>query len=147
MYNLEAPPPSQERPRERRWALLSLGSLALALILAGLAVNHLRKSGPAAAAAVDHRPLPAAVRAQVLALLDQHLLEGRLEEVAQGPVREFRISGRTRAPLAQEFYAGFKPLVADQLMPLLRPYGEIISFDIAALDLPPARLRPLPAKD
>ena len=77
-------------------------------------------------------------------LLDRHLLDARLSELHQGNLREFRIKGRTRAPLAQEFYAGFRPAVVQRLMPLLRPYGDIISFDIASLDLPPARLRPLP---
>ena len=79
-----------------------------------------------------------------MAILDQHLEAATLEELRQGPVREFHIRGRSKAPLAQEFYAGFRPAVASRLMPLLQPYGEIISFDIAALDLPPARLRPIP---
>ena len=80
-------------------------------------------------------------------MLSQHLLDPRLEEQLRGPLREFHVKGRTRAGLAQEFYAGFRPALVNRLMPLLRPYGEIISFDIASLDLPPARLRPLPTKD
>jgi hypothetical protein len=67
-----------------------------------------------------------------------------MQDLKAGPLREFHIQGRARAPLAQEFYRDFRPAVADRLMPLLRPYGDIISFDIASLDLPPARLRPLP---
>jgi len=124
-----------------------LGALALSLGGAALAVNHLRQSRPAQAAPVDHGPLPAPVRAQVLALLEQHLLDAELQDLRQGAVREFRVKGRTREGLAQDFYAGFKPAVAGRLMPLLRPYGEVLSFDIASLDLPPARLRPLPGKD
>ena len=115
----------------------------LALAGAGVAVHHLAQSAPPPADAVDHGPLPAAVRTQVMALLDQHLVDAQLVELHQGPLREFRIKGRSRAPLAQTFYAGFRPAVVNTLMPLLRPYGEIISFDIASLDLPPARLRPL----
>lgn len=148
MFSLESPPPSsQDRSRERRWAVVSLTALALALGLAALAVNRLRQSAPAPAPAVDHGPLPAAVRASVQVTLDEFLLDAQLEEGALGPVREFRVKGRTRAPLAQDFYAGFRPAVVNRLMPLLRPYGEILSFDVASLDLPPARLRPLPSKD
>ncbi len=144
MYTLESPPQASERVPERRWALASAVAVGLALAGAGLAIRHLAQSSPAPAPAVDHGPLPAAVRAQVLALLDRHLLDAELVELRAGPAREFRVKGRTRAPLAQTFYAGFRPAVVDRLMPLLRPYGEIISFDIASLDLPPARLRPLP---
>ena len=115
------------------------------LTLAGsaLAVHHLAQKGPPPQPAVDPGALPAAVRQQVQDLLDRFLLDARFEETRTGPMREFRIKGRTRAPLAQEFYAGFRPALVDTLMPLLRPYGEVISFDIASLDLPPARLRPL----
>jgi hypothetical protein len=144
MISLETAPPAQERRRERRWTIISLGLVACTLAGAALAVNTLRKTRPAQAAPVDHGPLPAAVRTEVLAVLNQHLLDARLEEYAQEGLREFHIKGRTRAGLAQEFYAGFRPAVVGRLMPLLRPYGEVISFDIASLDLPPARLRPLP---
>jgi hypothetical protein len=147
MLSLETPPPPQDRRRERRWTVVSLGLVAFTLAGAALAVNTLRKTQPAVTAPVDHGPLPPAVRAEVLAVLDQHLLDPRLEEYAQGSMREFHIKGRTRAGLAQEFYAGFRPAVVGRLMPLLRPYGEVLSFDIASLDLPPARLRPLPTKD
>jgi len=144
LFSLESSPQASDRVRERRWALASALAVGLTLAGAGLAIHHLAQSSPPPAAAVDHGPLPAGVRDQVMALLDRHLLDPRLEEVRQGELREFRIKGRTRAPLAQTFYAGFRPAVVDRLMPLLRPYGEIISFDIASLDLPPARLRPLP---
>ena len=145
--NLEAPPPHPERHGERRWTLVSLGAIALTLAGAALAVNHLRQTQPPRAAAVDHGALPPQVRAQVLAILDQHLLDVRLDEQGDGAIREFHIKGHTRAGLAQDFYRGFRPALVGQIMPLLRPYGEIISFDIASLDLPPARLRPLPSKD
>ena len=147
MASLELPPAPADRRRERRWTLVSLGILALTLAAAAAAVNQLRKRQPLPVAAVNHGPLPAEVRAEVLRVLNQHLLDPQLEEHSQGPLREFHIKGRTRAGLAQEFYAGFRPAVVSRLMPLLRPYGEVISFDIASLDLPPARLRPLPSKD
>jgi hypothetical protein len=147
MQSLESPPAPRDRQHERRWTVVSLGSLAFALGLGVLAVVNLPKAPPAVAGPADHRPLPATVRAEVMEILDRYLLDARFEETLDGPVREFRIKGRTRAPLAQEFNAAFKPVVAGRLMPLLRPYGEIISFDIASLDLPPARLRPLPSKD
>jgi hypothetical protein len=144
MPSLEAPPPASDRRRERRWALASAALGLCVLLCAGLAVDHLRRRAPGAADAADHGPLPEPVRVKVMAILDQHLAGARLTEVRRGPVREFHIEGSSRAPLAQEFHAGFRPAVVNGLMPLLRPYGEIISFDIAALDLPPARLRPIP---
>ena len=144
MTSLETSPSAPDRRSERRWALASYGVGAVVVVCAALAINQLRHRDPRPAGVVDHGPLPAQVRTQVMAILDQHLLNAQLTELHQGPVREFRVKGSSRAPLAQEFYAGFRPAVVDQLMPLLRPYGEIISFDIAALDLPPARLRPLP---
>ena len=144
MLSLESSPPAPDRVRERRWALVSAAVVGLVLAGSALAVRHLAQSSPAPAAAVDHGALPPAVRMQVQGLLDRFLLDAQFQELREGPLREFHIKGRTRAPLAQEFYAGFRPAVVDTLMPLLRPYGEIISFDIASLDLPPARLRPLP---
>ena len=148
LFSLETSPPANDRVSERRWAVAAAVAMVVVLAGAGLAVHHLAQSSPAAVAAADHGPLPAAVRQRVLAVLDQHLLAAKLlelplEQGGQGSLREFRIQGRTRAGLAQEFYAGFRPAVVNQLMPLLRPYGEVISFDIASLDLPPARLRPL----
>jgi len=145
--NLETAPPPAERRRERRWTRVCLGAIVLALLGAAAAVHHLRQRRPPLAAPADHGALPGPVRAEVQALLDTFLLDARLEERAQGPVREFHVSGHTRAGLAQDFYKGFRPALTGRIMPLLRPYGEIISFDIASLDLPPARLRPLPTKD
>lgn len=115
---------------------------AVALVLAP-AVWHLLHARELPAVA-DAGPLPADVRARAMALLDRHLEGATLEEIRRGPVREFHVRGRSRAPLAQDFHRAFRPAVAGELMPLLRPYGEIISFDIASLDLPPVRLRPLP---
>jgi hypothetical protein len=143
LFSLEAHPPVPERARERRWAWAAAWAMGIVLIMAVLAVAHLAQSSPPPALAASQGPLPATVRARAQAVLDQYLLDARLEERHTGPLRDFHISGRTRAPLAQEFYAGFRPAVAGTLMPLLRPYGEIISFDIASLELPPARLRPL----
>ena len=144
MLSLESSPPGPLRLRERRWAVASAWTIGLCLAGAGLAVHHLARSGPAPAPAAEPGPLPEPVRARVLALLDRFLLDAHMQELNVGPLREFHIQGRARAPLAQEFYRDFRPAVADRLMPLLRPYGDIISFDIASLDLPPARLRPLP---
>ena len=144
MLSLESSPPAPSRLRERRWAVVSAWAIGLSLAGAGLAVHRLAQSGPAPAPAADAGPLPDPVRAEAQALLDRYLLGARLQDLRTGRLREFRIQGRARAPLAQEFYRDFRPAVVDTLMPLLRPYGDIVSFDIASLDLPPARLRPLP---
>ena len=122
-----------------------LGLLALLLLYSAWTVRRLTAVvNLAPASAVDHGPLPESVRGQVLALVAPHLENAIVQELHTGKVREFRISGKPKELLAQEFYAAFRPLVVDRLMPLLRPYGEIISFDITALDLPPARLREIP---
>ncbi len=140
-HNLEVSAP----PSERRWMWVCLGLLALLLLYSAWTVRRLTSVvNLAPAPAVDHGPLPESVRAQVLALVAPHLENAILQELHTGKVREFRIIGKPKELLAQEFYAAFRPLVVDRLMPLLRPYGEIISFDITALDLPPARLREIP---
>ena len=124
---------------------ICLGFLAIILLYSAWTIRRLTSVAKLTPAhAVDHGPLPAAVRAQVLALVGPHLENAQLQELHTGKVREFRISGKPKELLAQEFYAAFRPLVVTGLMPLLRPYGEIISFDITALDLPPARLRDIP---
>ncbi len=125
--------------------IICLGSLAVLLLYSAWTMRRLASAVKLAPApAVDHGPLPESVRAQVLRLVEPHLEHATLQELHSGKVREFRISGKPKELLAQEFYAAFRPLVVTKLMPLLRPYGEIISFDITALDLPPARLRDLP---
>ena len=140
-HNLEGAAP----PAERRWMVVCLGLLAVLLVYSAWTVRRLTSANSLApTAVVDHGPLPASVRVEVLALVEPHLEHATLQELHTGKVREFHISGKPKALLAQEFYAAFRPLVASRLMPLLRPYGEIISFDITALDLPPARLRDIP---
>jgi len=140
-HNLEGSAP----PSERRWMLICLGLLAIILLYSAWTVRRLTSLAKLAPApAVDHGPLPESVRNQVLALVGPHLENAGLQELHTGKVREFRITGKPKELLAQEFYAAFRPLVVTRLMPLLRPYGEIISFDITALDLPPARLRDIP---
>ncbi len=143
-HNLEGAAP----PSERRWMLICLGLLAIILLYSAWTLRRLTSSVKLApASAADHGPLPASVRAQVLALVEPHLENANLQELHTEKVREFRISGKPKELLAQEFYAAFRPLVVTKLMPLLRPYGEIISFDITSLDLPPARLRDIRKED
>jgi hypothetical protein len=81
------------------------------------------------------------VRAEVLALVEPHLRGAKLLELNERGLREFRITGTPTALLSQDFHRAFRPLVVEHLRPLLSPYGEVLSFDITALDLPPTRLR------
>lgn len=128
--------------------LICLGLLGAILLYAGWTVHRLNAAVKLAPAPpVDHGPLPGPVRKEVLDLVAPHLENAKLTEVQNGKVREFRISGKPKELLAQEFYGAFRPLVVSQLMPLLRPYGEIISFEIESLDLPPARLREMPGEN
>ncbi len=138
-------PESLSAPRsDRWWAALCLGLLAAVSLWAGVICVRLLRVAPPPAAAVDHGPLPAAVRAQAMAILDAHLEHAKLEEAWEDGARDFHVSGTPRPLLAKDFSAPFRADVADKLMPLLRPYGEIISFEIYNFDFAPARLRALP---
>lgn len=142
---LEAPPRPKDRPSERRWAVITLSAMAIVTLMAIVAIRSATKTQPAAPTTpVDHGPLPAEVKQAVLDAVAPHLDHAKLEELQDRGIREFHLKGRPKAPLAKEFHAVFRPLVVKELMPRLRPYGEILSFDIDNLDYPPARLRPLP---
>lgn len=140
--HLEAPPRPEDRPSERRWTILSLGLLALVLGGTVWTASRLFRARPHLPAGLaDHGPLPEGVRGEVLALLAPHLDGAELLELREHGMREFRIKGRARALLSQDFHRAFRPLVARELRPLLTPYGEVLSFEITSLDLPPLRLR------
>lgn len=144
-HDLERPASAAETRREGRWTLWSLGLLAVVFLGATWTfARFTRLPAPAALGPVNHGPLPAAVREAVLAKLAPHLDGVDFIEMPNGAVREFRIKGRPKYDLAQDFHKAFRPLVATELRPLLQPYGEILSFEIKALDLPPMRLRALP---
>lgn len=138
-------PDSLQAPRaDRWWAAVSLGLLAAVSISAAVVCIRLLRIPPPPAAAVDHGPLPPAVRAQVMALLAEDLKDARLEERWEGGVRDFLVMGTPRPEFAKAFTDRFKPDVSSRLLPLLRPYGEIVSFDIYNYDYAPVRLRALP---
>ncbi len=138
----EGPPPREERGPERRLTILSLILLALAVGTTGwTAWRVLRVKPHLPAGPGDHGPLPPAGRDEVLALVEPHLEKARLLEIREQGRREFRLVGKPKALLSQDFYRPFRPLVAERLKPLLTPYGEVLSFEITSLDLPPMRLR------
>jgi hypothetical protein len=78
----------------------------------------------------------------VLASVAPFLQEAVLLEEQQAGVRVFILKGTPTTALAQDFNRAFNPLVVQTLIPLLKPYGEVLSFDIASLDPPPVRLNP-----
>ena len=138
-------PDSLQAPRsDRWWAIVSLSLLAVVSLSAGIVSYRLLKVPPPPAAAVDHGPLPAAVRAQVQAVLDQDLKDAKLEERWEGGARDFLVMGTPRPEFAKAFTDRFKPDVSGRLLPLLRPYGEIVSFQVYNFDFAPVRLRALP---
>jgi hypothetical protein len=138
-------PDSLQAPRsDRWWALISIGVLVSVSIWAAVICVRLLRVPPPPATAVDHGPLPASVRAQVMAILDARLKDAKLEERWESGARDFHVSGTPRPELAKDFSVPFRADVADKLMPLLRPYGEVISFEIYNFDFAPARLRALP---
>jgi hypothetical protein len=141
-HTLEGPPRPEDQGSERRWAWASLVLLGLVFLALGGAVWQV--AGRTAAlpqGAADHGPLPAGIRAEVLGLVAPHLDQVEFLELPEKGQREFRLKGRPRALLSMDFHRAFRPLVAQRLRPLLTPYGEVLSFDITSLDLPPVRLR------
>ncbi len=143
-HSLESHADEHERRRERRWMAWGLGAI---LLVGGYGLHVARQlaSRPVAdPGPMNEGPLPEALKVEILALLEPHLAGAQLVEVREGPLRDFRIKGTPRATLDKAFKAAFRPLVVNELMPRLRPYGHIISFEVANMDFPPARLRPLP---
>ncbi len=139
--SLEAPLTEADRRSERRWAVWGLGILVVFIGLAVWTSYRMLSIPPPLAPPVDHGPLPPSVRAEVMALLGTQLDQPGLEERWEEGRRDFHITGTPRNTFVSEFLRDFKPMVARELMPKLRPYGELISFEIYNTDLPPARLR------
>lgn len=136
-----APSPADQRS-ERAWAWVSLGTLALVFLVMGGSIWLVsRRTVVLPQGSANHGPLPPRIREQVLALVAPHLDQVEFFELQENGRREFRIKGRPRALLSMDFHRAFRPLVAQQLRPLLADYGEVLSFDITSLDLPPVRLR------
>ena len=134
----------QAPPSDRWWAIISLSVLAIVSIWAGVICYRLLKVAPPPVAAVNHGPLPAEVRTKALALLNANLKDTKLEERWEGADRDFLIMGTPKPELAKAFSVPFRASVSTDLMPLLRPYGETLSFQIYNFDFAPVRLRPLP---
>jgi hypothetical protein len=139
--SLEEPLTEAERRSETRWAAWGLAIIAAFMLGAVYAGYKVLTLPPPPAPPVDHGALPEAVKARAMGLLAMELDQPRLEERWEEGRRDFHVTGTPRNPLVSEFLRDFKPIVAKELMPLLRPYGELISFDIYNTDLPPARLR------
>lgn len=144
--------PDSETPLEassgdRWWAIICLSLLAGVSIWAGVICYRLLKVPPPIVAAVDHGPLPAEVRTKALAILALDLKDVQFEEHWENGARDFHVNGTPKPQFSKAFTDRFKVDVVDQLMPLLRPYGELVSFDIYNYDYAPVRLRALPRKD
>ncbi len=145
-HTLESHAGEHERRRERHWMAWGLGIM---LLIGGYAFHVARQltlrpvvdPGP-----LNTGPLPGPLKAEIQALLEAQLTGAQLVELTEGGLRDFRIKGTPKATLDKAFKASFRPLVVNDLMPRLRPYGHVISFEIANMDFPPARLRPLPRK-
>jgi hypothetical protein len=129
---------------DRWWAIISLSLLAVVSIWAGIVCYKLIQVAPPPVAAVDHGPLPAEVRAKAMAVLDADLKDAKLEERWEGQDRDFFVMGTPRPEFAQPFTEAFHADVAGKLLPLLRPYGETVSFQIYNFDFASVRLRALP---
>lgn len=128
---------------DRWWAIISLSVLAIIGTWGGIICYQLIKIAPPPAAAVDHGPLPATVRAKAMAILNADLKDAKLEERWEGQDRDFFVMGTPKPEFAMPFIEAFHADVANQLLPLLRPYGETVSFQIYNFDFAPVRMRPL----
>lgn len=145
-HTLESHADEHERRRERRWMAWGLGIM---LLIAGYGIYVARQltTRPVAdPGPLKTHPLPEALKAEILGILDTQLAGAQLVEINEGGLRDFRIKGTPKATLDKAFKTAFRPLVVNELMPRLRPYGHVISFEIANMDFPPARLRPLSSK-
>ena len=141
-HTLEGPPAPEDQGSERRWAWASLALLGLVfLAMAGAVWQVTRRQAVLPAGVADHGPLPSGIREEVQALVAPHLDQVEFLELPEKGKREFRLKGRPKALLSMDFHRAFRPLVAQRLRPLLAPYGDVLSFEITSLDLPPVRLR------
>lgn len=145
-HTLETHANEREKRRERRWMAWGLGAILLIggyglFVARRLASQPVADPGP-----LNEGPLPEPLRAEIQRLLDAQLAGAQLVEVREGGLRDFRVKGTPKASMDRAFKEAFRPLVVKELMPRLRPYGHIISFEIANMDFPPARLRPIPRK-
>lgn len=145
-HSLESHADEHERRRERRWMAWGLGIMVLVAGYGIYVARHLAAQPMADPGPLSQGPLPEALKAEILGMLDTQLAGAQLVEINEGGVRDFRIKGTPKATLDKAFKAAFRPLVVNELMPRLRPYGHVISFEIVNMDFPPARLRPLPRK-
>ncbi|HJV89382.1 MAG TPA: hypothetical protein VJ623_03675 [Holophagaceae bacterium] len=145
-HSLESPTDERGRRSERRWMAWGLG---LTLLVAGYGLHVARQLADQPVAdpgPMNPGPLPDALKAEIQGMLEAQLANAQLVELQEGGLRDFRIKGTPKATMDKAFKATFRPLVVNELMPRLRPYGHVISFEIANMDFPPARLRPLPRK-
>ena len=139
---LEHPPQPQDRAFDRGWRRFFYSILVAFFMLTVYGLYSVRNPYATQVAQVSHVPLPDAVRQQVMQVVAPLLSDAYLLEEEASGVRVFILKGAPKMALAQDFNRAFNPLVVQTLIPLLKPYGEVLSFDIASLDPPPVRLNP-----
>ena len=139
---LEHPPQPQDRAFDRGWRRFFYSVLVAFFMLTVYGLYSVRNPYATQVAQVSHVPLPDAVRQQVMQVVAPLLSDAYLLEEEASGVRVFILKGTPKMALAQDFNRAFNPLVVQTLIPLLKPYGEVLSFDIASLDPPPVRLNP-----
>jgi len=139
---LEHPPQPQDRAFDRGWRRFFYSVLVAFFMLTVYGLFSVRNPYATQVAQVSHVPLPDAVRQQVMQVVAPLLSDAYLLEEEASGVRIFILKGTPKMALAQDFNRAFNPLVVQTLIPLLKPYGEVLSFDIASLDPPPVRLNP-----
>ena len=139
---LEHPPQPQDQAFDRGWRRFFYSVLVAFFMLTVYGLYSVRNPYATEVAQVSHVPLPDAVRQQVMQAVAPLLSDAYLLEEEASGVRVFILKGNPKMALAQDFNRAFNPLVVQTLIPLLKPYGEVLSFDIASLDPPPVRLNP-----
>ena len=137
---LEHPPQPQDQAFDRRWQRFFFTILVAFVGLTVYRLSSVRDPYAAQRGLPNHAPLPDDVREQVMKAVAPFLTDVYLLEETQSGVRVFILKGTPTMALAQDFNRAFNPLVVQTLIPLLKPYAEVLSFDIASLDPPPVRL-------
>ena len=139
---LEHPPQPQDRAFDRGWRRFFYSVLVAFFMLTVYGLYSVRNPYANQVGEMNRTPLPGAVRQEVMKAVAPLLSDAYLLEEEASGVRVFILKGTPKMALAQDFNRAFNPLVVQTLIPLLKPYGEVLSFDIASLDPPPVRLNP-----
>lgn len=141
---LENPTSASDKRFDRRWSWFFILFILAFLLLTIFTIIKAPNPMALSSTAIEKGSLPDPVRSEVLRMLTVVLEDPKLHEERHDGIRVFIITGVPRDRLAQDFNKKFNPLVVEKIIPMLKPFGEIINFQIANVDPPPVRLHSFP---